>query len=90
MFRFTIRDLLWLMLVVALALGWGIRERLVWEKETVSDHFIRETKMWRHVFTDLSESVERRGGAVRMDFESSLLEIEWPGEPVEQHPFRWP
>lgn len=27
MFRFTIRDMLWLMLVVALAVGWGLDRR---------------------------------------------------------------
>lgn len=32
MFRFTIRDLLWLMVVVALALGWWVDHRSLWHK----------------------------------------------------------
>ena len=36
MFKFTIRELLWLTVVVALGLGWAIRERQIdhWQKKT--------------------------------------------------------
>ena len=36
MFRFNIRDVLWLTVVVALAIGWGLAERraMKWQKTT--------------------------------------------------------
>jgi hypothetical protein len=37
MLRFTIRDMLWLMVVVGLALGWGIAE-FRWRQQDVAEH----------------------------------------------------
>jgi hypothetical protein len=47
MFRFTIRDLLWLMVVVGLAVGWwldhGMQRGLVrWQRGKYLDHVRRE------------------------------------------------
>ena len=42
MFRFTVRDLFWLMLVVAVALGWFVRERqLRGEADTWKNRYLR-------------------------------------------------
>jgi hypothetical protein len=53
-FRFSIRDLLWLTLVVALALGWFVRERQVMGELT-------QARKWRGVAGAL-ESVLRGEG----------------------------
>jgi len=37
MFRFTIRDVLWLMVVVGLALGWGVSEYR-WRQRDEAEH----------------------------------------------------
>src|SRR5262245_2734428 len=47
MLRFSIRDLLWLVMVVALGLAWFIRERQVRDKEAAADLAIKDAKMWK-------------------------------------------
>lgn len=42
MFRFTIRDLLWLMVVVALAVGWWTERR---DKQRNTDLFIKSVEL---------------------------------------------
>ena len=37
MFRFTIRDVLWLMVVVGLAIGWGLEHRSIISERGVLD-----------------------------------------------------
>jgi hypothetical protein len=44
MLRFSIRDLLWLMLVVAVALGWFVRE---WQLREKADLAINDARFWR-------------------------------------------
>jgi hypothetical protein len=44
MFKFTIRDLLWLTLVVAMGLGWGIRE---WQLRDEVRQANSEAMTWR-------------------------------------------
>jgi hypothetical protein len=57
MFRFTIRDLLWLMVVVALAVGWWVErdhsERLAKSKATLEDD-VRDIWQERDPFAPLN------------------------------------
>jgi hypothetical protein len=51
MFRFTIRDVLWLVLVVALALSWQIERRFAGKRleavEDERDRAITNEKIWK-------------------------------------------
>ena len=59
MLRFSIRDLLWLTLVVAMGLGWGIRE---WQ---------RDDSKWQNAFHSLEYAINLEGYRVEADFDSS-------------------
>jgi hypothetical protein len=61
MFRFTTRDVLWLMLVVALGLGWLVHLELLGERLSTK---IRESQMWESRFMVLAETLRSEGRAV--------------------------
>ena len=68
MFRFSIRDLFWLTLVVALALGWAISAwkhnpqvaRLQWERDQARE----EGNKWHQATLSLEDAIIKEGGAV--------------------------
>src|SRR5947207_15740729 len=61
MFKFTIRDLLWLTLVVAVGLGWFVRERQMYTRLTQTE-LAAETE--RQALTDRAAKWRRRTGAL--------------------------
>jgi hypothetical protein len=70
MFRFTIRDLLWLMVVVGLALGWGLnwkawnRERAGLQKEQIllEENHVADEHIWRSENSRLEEITAKQNG----------------------------
>jgi hypothetical protein len=77
MLRFTIRDLLWLTLVVALALGWFLRERQLVAERAEHEDAMRETR--RDVVRWRVESLRWRAGAEALAdaAKEEDWEIEW-------------
>jgi hypothetical protein len=71
-FRFTIRDLLWLTLVAALALGWGVRE---WEFRAKTERANDRLNQWRLALGGLASTMKLQGWTVRLDFESRQAQI---------------
>jgi hypothetical protein len=60
-FRFSVRDVLWLTLVVALGLGWCLRDRqLISER----DRAIGLADKWRHVAGGLEHGLREAGFGV--------------------------
>ena len=49
MFRFTIRDVLWLTVVVAVALGWWVEHRLS-SRTHAAEIKKRDSYSWRHIW----------------------------------------
>jgi hypothetical protein len=72
MFKFTIRDLLWLTLVVAMGLGWLIRERQ--GREVVERAQDQATK-WRMAAGGLEHAVNMDGWEVTWNFPASHVEM---------------
>jgi hypothetical protein len=64
MFRFTVRDLMWLTLVVALALGWLVRE---WQ--------FRDDTKWQRAFDGLQYAIMLEGYDASVDFDSSSVRL---------------
>jgi hypothetical protein len=63
MFRFTIRDMLWLMVVVALACGWWIEHQRVaslW-------HRFSEVEAKRSELQDVFDAMKERAAKAKMD-----------------------
>jgi len=81
-FRFSIRDLLWLTLVVAVALGWFVREQqyqalqaeAVKSQAKLDQARSRATK-WRLAAGGLEHLVFCDGQTVKWDFSSSHVSI---------------
>ena len=65
MFRFTIRDLLWLMVVVGLAVGWIVDRRIVavrnWEKMNRRDTALFEISAELDPWVNAEDAVKRIG-----------------------------
>lgn len=57
-FRFSIRDLLWLTLVVGLGLGWGMREHLALSS---ADEWRRTAEALKTILEQEGWEVERKG-----------------------------
>jgi hypothetical protein len=78
MFRFTIRDLLWLTLVVALTFGWFVREerrraevsQVASERDQASE---RATK-WRDAAKGLAKAMTKEGWLVGWEVDPADLE----------------
>jgi hypothetical protein len=64
MFKFTVRDLLWLTLVVAMGLGWSLRE---WKA--------RQDTKYRRAFDGVVRALEDQGWNASVDFESSVVRL---------------
>jgi hypothetical protein len=80
MFRFSIRDVLWLTLVVALALGWWVRERKVRAEAERGSQLVTK---WRMRAGALESALNDDGWDVTWDSpNSSDLVLKWPGEDV--------
>jgi hypothetical protein len=82
MSRFSVRDLLWLTLVVAIGLGWFVRERQHRDKvDRVLAEVDRErlrANQWRSGAGVLEHVVRQYGRAVIWNLENSSLAVEEP------------
>src|SRR6266508_3549519 len=72
-FRFSIRDLLWLTLVVAVALGWFVRERQLRAE-------VDEAAKWRLAAGAAEEALDSFGLKVRWHFDSSWVVVFDPAD----------
>ena len=79
MFRFSVRDLLWLTLVVALGLGWFVHQRqLRAELDRVIDHVTRtsdQTTKWRMATGGLEDAITRIGWKVEWNVSASCVHL---------------
>ena len=79
MFRFSIRDLLWLTLVVAVALAWLVRElehrAEAGRVQAQADQAHTETGKWRGGARALAHVLQQEGRHVRWNFESSSVSV---------------
>ncbi len=70
MFRFTIRDMLWLIVVVGLALGWGIdRYRYMYSFQSFNLKFLLESEGWTFYKNKKDGSVEVWKGGTQYGFD---------------------
>jgi len=60
MFRFTIRDVLWLVLVVAIALMWGLERNRLRETASHLKHVIREYEAEKRDVETVKAALGRR------------------------------
>src|SRR5262252_4317257 len=67
-FRFSIRDLLWLTLAVAMALGWWLREGQFNSK-------LQQANKWRGVVGAMEYVMREHGWQAEIDFDLSRLEM---------------
>jgi hypothetical protein len=68
MFRFTLRELLALTLVVAMGLGWWLRDSTL----------LAEAEQWRGAAGALEYALRKDGCEVEWDFASSIVNVSWP------------
>lgn len=68
MFRFSIRDLLWLTLVVAVALGWWFNRRQL-------QHELQRAQAWRTRAGALKQLLATEGWKADWDFASSWVRL---------------
>jgi hypothetical protein len=74
-FRFSIRDLLWLTLVVAMGLGWWVdRQRVLTEFRQLSSDLDR-AKAWRNRAGALEQALKNENWWVNWDLQSSDVHI---------------
>jgi hypothetical protein len=73
MFRFTIRDLLWLTVVVALVVGW-------WVERGRQDALTDDRDTWKDRAKFLSEAISENGGSVEWDESSITASGPTPGK----------
>jgi hypothetical protein len=84
-FRFSIRDLLWLTLVVAMGLGWFVRERqisLAYQQQL--DTAESKATWWRKATAALEDALREDRALVKWDVGSSQVVVEW-SEPGGRH-----
>jgi hypothetical protein len=78
-FRFSIRDLLWLTLVVAMGLGWWVREReLGAEVSRRSDNATRlgdHATKWRMATGGLEDAISRIGWKVEWNVSAASVRL---------------
>lgn len=68
MFRFTIRDVLWLTVVAVLVVAWGVdRARLA--------RLASEVSMWRHCTGALEHASRHHGYSVKWSADRSTVEV---------------
>jgi hypothetical protein len=72
MFRFTIRELVLLTLVVAMGVGWCLREEQLQTK-------LREAIAWRRRAGALEAMMKNNGWKITWDFDSEEVIGEYPG-----------
>jgi hypothetical protein len=74
MFRFSVRDLLWLTLVVAVALGWFAHQRQLREEGLAREqHFQAEAEKWEMAFRAVAQAFKHEGWDVNVDFAASFV-----------------
>lgn len=82
MFKFTIRDLLWLTVVVAVALAWWVhqrqqfRERERWHREALTAR--SDAISWKRNAEAMAESLRENGWDVEMDDDGKHGSISLP------------
>ena len=76
-FRFSIRDLLWLTLVVALGLGWFVHQR---QLRAEADKELRRANWWHMAAEALEEALKDADWKVEWDFDASRLTVRWTDE----------
>jgi hypothetical protein len=74
MFRFSVRDLLWLTLVVAVALGWFVRERQLRGE-------VDQANKWRMAVGALQRGFDDEGWRINVNFDASTVEMFHGGPP---------
>src|SRR5438477_4964152 len=77
--RFSLRDLLWRTLVVALGLGWFVHERRlharIIEAQLGYEAQLQWEKRWRGRTGALEHALEKIGWEVQWEFERSLVTV---------------
>ena len=90
MFRFTIRDVLWLTVVVALGLAWGLERRRSAKLEHKVDVIEIEAEQSRLVIKNLHDDLDKLGQALpphgltiawSREFRPSLQTLSKPASP---------
>jgi hypothetical protein len=79
-FRFTIRDLLCLTLVVALGLGWFIRERQLSDEVNRLNGVVSK---WRQTMIGLNQVLQPAGWQASVDIDSLTVDLIEMAEPRE-------
>jgi hypothetical protein len=77
-FRFSVRDLFWLTLVVATALAWFVRERQHQNEVGQLQAEAMEAGKWRLAFGGLESLLSLGGRRVVVDFESCGVKMVGP------------
>jgi hypothetical protein len=75
-FRFSILDLLWLTLVVAVALGWFVHQR---QLRDTADRAETQATKWRLVAGGFEDYFTQMRWSVKWDWVSSQIVIDSPG-----------
>ena len=75
-FRFSVRDLLWLTLVVALGLAWGLREWQLWQ----------QTYYWRGAAGGMQHALELVGWKASLDLAEFEIKMSWDGAASRKPP----
>ncbi len=82
MFRFSIRDLFWLTLVVAVVCGWLVRERQLRDRmNRVSDDATKASEQatkWRLATGGLEDAISRTGWKVEWNVSASWVRLSYP------------
>ena len=77
--RFSIRDLLWLTLVIAMAFGWWIdRQRLLADSQVVIDRANELAMTYNLSVQALEKTLADDGYTVTCDFDSLKVTVLWP------------
>jgi hypothetical protein len=82
MFRFSVRDLMWLTLVAAIGLGWFVRERQHRDEMTRVDAEVDRERLranlWRSGAGVLEHVIRQSGREVIWDLKTASLAVEEP------------
>jgi len=77
--RFTIRDLLWLTVVVALGVAWWVDRRVLIEAHWIAARELAANQRWEHRAQAMANALQRAGWTV--EFTESGSNIQPPPNP---------